>query len=68
VLVTHHVDEIPPGATHALLLKGGRAIAQGPLDEALTSETLSECFGMPLALEHRDDGRFTAWATATPPA
>ena len=68
VLVTHHVDEIPPGTTHALLLKGGQAIAQGTLAEALTSATLSECFEMPLTLEQRDDGRFTAWATATRPA
>jgi len=62
VLVTHHVDEIPPGTTHALLLKGGRAIAQGPLADALTTETLSACFDMPLALERRDDGRFSAWS------
>jgi iron complex transport system ATP-binding protein len=62
VLVTHHVDEIPPGTTHALLLKGGHAIAQGVLADALTAETLSECFGMPLALERRDDGRFSAWS------
>ena len=68
VLVTHHVDEIPPSTTHALLLKGGRAIAQGALDETLTAESLSECFGMPLALERRDDGRFTAWSRATPRA
>lgn len=62
VLVTHHVDEIPAGTTHALLLRGGRAVAQGALDEALTSRTLSDCFGMPLVLERRPDGRFTAWA------
>jgi iron complex transport system ATP-binding protein len=66
VLVTHHVDEIPPGTTHALLLKGGRAIAQGMLGNVLTSDTLSDCFGMPLTLERREDGRFTAWAKATP--
>jgi iron complex transport system ATP-binding protein len=64
VLVTHHVDEIPPGTTHALLLKGGRVVAQGALGESLTSDTLSECFGMPLALEQRADGRLTAWSTA----
>jgi iron complex transport system ATP-binding protein len=68
VLVTHHVDEIPPGTTHALLLEAGRPIAQGPLDTALTSETLSECFGMPLTLERRDDHRFSAWARASPRA
>ena len=62
VLVTHHVDEIPPGTTHALLLRHGRAIAQGELETTLTAETLSECFGMPLALERRPDGRFSAWA------
>lgn len=63
VLVTHHVDEIPPGTTHALLLKAGRVIAQGPLIEALTADTLSDCFRMTLALERRADGRFTAWST-----
>jgi len=68
VLVTHHVDEIPAGTTHALLLRGGRAVAQGALDEALTSATLSACFAMPLTLERRQDGRLTAWAQATPPA
>jgi len=63
VLVTHHVDEIPPGTTHALLLKSGRVVASGALDEALTGEALSECFGMPLTLERRPDGRLTAWAS-----
>lgn len=62
VLVTHHVDEIPPGTTHALMLRHGRAIAQGELEATLTAETLSECFDMPLALERRPDGRFSAWA------
>jgi iron complex transport system ATP-binding protein len=62
MLVTHHVDEVPDGITHALLLREGRAIAQGPIGEALTSTTLSECFEMPLTLERRADGRLTAWA------
>jgi iron complex transport system ATP-binding protein len=66
VLVTHHVDEIPPGTTHALLLKAGKVVAQGPLSAALTAETLTACFGMPLALERRADGRFSAWSTAPP--
>jgi iron complex transport system ATP-binding protein len=64
VFVTHHVDEIPVGISHALLLKDGRVVTQGPLDEALTSESLSDCFSMPLALERRGDGRLTAWARA----
>ncbi len=58
VLVTHHVDEIPHGVTHALLLRGGRAIAQGELEATLTADSLSECFDMPLVLERRGDGRF----------
>jgi iron complex transport system ATP-binding protein len=62
VLVTHHVDEVPPGTTHVLMLRDGRAIAQGPLDDTLTADNLSECFTMPLTLERRPDGRFSAWA------
>jgi len=62
VLVTHHVDEVPEGVTHALLLRDGRAVTQGPIDEALTQASLSECFDMPLALERRGDGRLSAWA------
>lgn len=64
VLITHHVDEIPVGVTHALLLKEGRAVAQGPIETALTSATLSDCFDVRLTLERRRDGRFTAWARA----
>jgi iron complex transport system ATP-binding protein len=62
ILVTHHVDEVPPGMTHALLLRDGRPIVQGPIDDALSSESLSECFGLPLALERRSDGRLSAWS------
>lgn len=62
MLVTHHVDEVPDGITHALLLRDGRAVTQGPLDEALTAASLSECFEMDLALERRPDGRLSAWA------
>jgi iron complex transport system ATP-binding protein len=61
VLVTHHVEEIPPGFTHALLLRDGRALAQGPIDAVLTAEALTACFGIPLSLERRG-GRFAAWA------
>lgn len=61
VLVTHHVDEVPPGMTHAMLLVDGRILAAGAFDDVLTAESLSECFGMPLALERRGDGRLTAW-------
>jgi iron complex transport system ATP-binding protein len=62
VLVTHHVDEIPPGFTHALLLSDGVAVAKGPIDRALTTATLSVCFGLDLVLERRGN-RYSAWAT-----
>jgi iron complex transport system ATP-binding protein len=62
VLVTHHVDEIPPGMTHALLLREGSVLASGQLDEVLTSDWLSKCFDVSLTLERRPDGRFTAWS------
>jgi len=60
-LVTHHVEEIPDGFTHALLIKEGETLAQGPMDEVLSAELLSECFGLSLTIERRR-GRFTAWA------
>ncbi|NQX10211.1 ABC transporter ATP-binding protein [Microbacteriaceae bacterium VKM Ac-2855] len=63
VMVTHHVEEIPSGFTHALLLKDGHVVAAGPLEEALTSETLSETFRMGIALTS-EDGRHSARATA----
>ncbi len=59
VLVSHHVEEIPPGFTHLLLLRDGRVVEQGPLDQTLSAEALSATFGLPLELR-RDDGRFTA--------
>jgi iron complex transport system ATP-binding protein len=61
VQVTHHVDEIPPGFTHVLLLKEGRVLAAGPLDETLTADALGTCFGLPLQLERRGE-RWSAWA------
>jgi iron complex transport system ATP-binding protein len=61
VLVTHHVEEIPTGFTHALLLRAGRIVAAGPVDETITNEALSTCFGMDLELS-RNGGRWTARA------
>ena len=48
VLVTHHVEEIPPGFTHGLLMSGGAVRAAGPLAEVLTDAALSDCFGLDL--------------------
>ena len=60
-LVTHHVEEIPAGFTHALLLTEGRMTASGPLDEVITSEQLTSAFGLELVV-HREGDRFTARA------
>ncbi|TFD76686.1 ABC transporter ATP-binding protein [Cryobacterium fucosi] len=61
IMVTHHVEEIPVGFTHALLLSGGGVVSAGPLSEALTAEALTEAFGLPIELRETD-GRFTARA------
>jgi iron complex transport system ATP-binding protein len=62
VLVTHHLDEVPHGMTHVIMLRNGEVVARGPIDATLTAETLSDCFEMPLQLERRPDGRWSAWA------
>jgi iron complex transport system ATP-binding protein len=59
VLVSHHVEEIPPGFTHLLLLRAGAVVAKGPLDEALTEQSLSDTFGLPLRLTY-SGGRYAA--------
>ncbi len=59
VLVTHHVEEIPNGFTHALLLKQGRVLVSGPLDSTITEANLSACFGLPVVLS-REGGRWSA--------
>ena len=63
VLVTHHVEEIPPGFSHVLLLREGRVVAKGPLESTLSAATLGETFGLALVLE-RGDNRWTARAKA----
>ena len=62
VLVTHHVEEVPIGTTHALLLSRGRTIAAGPIRDVLTGPLLSRAFGLPLIVQERD-GRYTARAS-----
>jgi iron complex transport system ATP-binding protein len=61
VLVTHHVEEIPAGVTHAMLLRGGKIVAAGPLRETLTAENLTKTFDVELSLAEAD-GRWTARA------
>lgn len=62
VLVTHHLEEIPPQFTHALLIKQGSVLASGCAEDVLTDEALSECFAMPIRAERRPDGRWQGWA------
>ncbi len=64
VLVTHHVEEIPPGFTHALLLRDGRVHAAGPIADVLTAEQLSGAFEVDLTVEQAN-GRWTARAAAS---
>ncbi|MFE1645236.1 ABC transporter ATP-binding protein [Microbacterium sp. P01] len=61
IMVTHHVEEIPVGFTHVLLLRDGAPVASGPLADALTSDALSDAFAQAIVLtEH--DGRYAARA------
>ena len=59
IMVTHHIEEIPPGIGHALILKDGRALAAGPVAETVNSAILTEAFGIDVHVEQRN-GRF--WA------
>ena len=59
VLVSHHVEEIPPGFSHAMLLREGRVVAQGRLPDVVNERNLSATFGMPLVVTHSED-RWTA--------
>ena len=59
VLVTHHVEEIPPGYTHALLLREGSVVAAGPIGETITSQNLTRAFGLPLVVDRHGE-RFSA--------
>ena len=59
VMITHHLEEIPYGFTHALLLDEGTVIAQGLIEDVLTSENVSKAYHQPIEVQH-DDGRFYA--------
>ncbi|MDQ0865335.1 ABC transporter ATP-binding protein [Arthrobacter globiformis] len=61
VLVTHHLEEVPPGFTHAMLMRDGGVVAAGPVEGVLTSGNLSETFGLPLDVSV-NAGRYTATA------
>jgi iron complex transport system ATP-binding protein len=59
ILVSHHLEEIPGGFGHALVLRGGRPLAAGPIESVLRDDVLGEAFGLPLAVERHDE-RWTA--------
>ncbi len=60
VTVTHHVEEIPPSTTHALLLRDGRVTAAGPIADVLAGGPMSACFGVDVRVRRDDDGRWSA--------
>ena len=55
VLVTHHVEEIPPRFTDVLMIRDGKVVAAGPIPITLTAENLSATFGVPLVLEQHGE-------------
>ncbi len=61
VIVTHHIEEIPLGTTHALLLKHGEVVASGPIEEVIINEFLSQAYGISVSV-HQDGGRYFAKA------
>jgi iron complex transport system ATP-binding protein len=64
VMVTHHVEEVPEGFTHAMLMRAGAVLAAGEIDDVLTERNLSRCFGVPLIVERRA----TRWTARAVPA
>jgi iron complex transport system ATP-binding protein len=64
ILVSHHLEEIPAGFDHALVMADGRAVAAGPISEVLRDDVLSTAFGLPLAVSHRA-GRWAAQMQST---
>ena len=64
VLVTHHLEELPVGLTHALVLRGGTAWAQGPIAEVVTSTVISSAFDVAVEVVRHGDGRFAVRAAS----
>jgi iron complex transport system ATP-binding protein len=58
ILVTHHIEEIPTGTTHALILKDGQIAVSGPIAEVITSEHISAIFNIPISVAHEGDRFF----------
>lgn len=62
ILVTHHLEEIPSGFTHALMLNQGKVVAAGPIEQTITAENLQKTYGMEFDLTVNSNGRFSAFA------
>lgn len=58
ILVTHHIEEIPAGTTHALILKAGGIAVSGPIGDVITSEHISAIFGLPITVVREGDRFF----------
>jgi iron complex transport system ATP-binding protein len=58
ILVTHHIEEIPAGTTHALILKDGGIAVSGPIADVITSEHISAIFGLPITVVREGDRFF----------
>ena len=61
VVVTHHIEEIPSGTTHALLLRDGKTVAQGEIESVINDENLSVAYGLPISVQ-AEHGRYFARA------
>jgi len=61
LIITHHIEEIPAGTTHGLLLQNGKAVAQGQITEVITSQNLTSVYGIPINVTY-NNGRFSAQA------
>ena len=61
VLITHHLEEIPAGFTHALMLRDGRVVASGPIAQTITENNLALTYAMDLALTATPTGRYSAF-------
>ncbi|MEH0146772.1 ABC transporter ATP-binding protein [Corynebacterium sp. Q4381] len=59
VMITHHLEEIPYGFTHAMLLDEGEVVAQGLIEDVLTSENVTKAYHQPIEVTY-DDGRYFA--------
>ena len=64
VLITHHLEEIPSGFTHALMIRDGGVVAAGPMQSTITEANLAATYDMDLALTVTSSGRFSAFKRA----